>query len=91
MKAVSKFDQGRVLVAALSMAAIALAGCRKQEAPTATQPTIQSAPAVGLQSGSPASTKEESCKAIQAQNTNRATLNYELQNAGCPPVSLSQQ
>lgn len=91
MKAVSKFVQGRVLGAALSMVAITLVGCSKQDAPSAAQPTTQSAPAVGLQSGSPALTKEESCKAIQAQNTNRATLNYELQNAGCPPVSLSQQ
>lgn len=80
------------LTAICLVAAVCLSACGKSDAPAAQEKSASvSAPVVGLSSGQAVAGKEDNCKAIQERNTNRGTLNYELQNAGCPPVDLSKQ
>ena len=77
---------------AICLVAVCLIACSKNDAPAAQDKApVAAAPVIGLSSGQAVAGKEDNCKAIQERNTNRGTLNYELQNAGCPPVDMSKQ
>lgn len=73
----------------IMVAPFLLAACGKQEQPKAAD-AVPAAPMgyggrpnqVALQH------TDEQCQAIKDKNNDVSTLNYELQNAGCPLVDL---
>ena len=71
------------------IASVMLGACGKQEQPKAAAAT--SATPLGYR-GSPGQVSlqhtDEQCQAIKNKNNDVSTLNYELQNAGCPLVNL---